>query len=653
MLKRVVLLLWLGIQKRHSLEVPGVYARADSGLSCICSYRTRLFNQTFMRTEDKTADPTVGAIPLPQESGIRPQEGDDTSGPKAVPLKRLCPDHKVSEEKAALLGASQPAYNTADRDTARPEDRGAQPATYAGQTIPPVQRPLQQLGGDLVYDIHKDVAPHLQAGFSLERRTRARTAEPQSSPNLRLGGSWRGKLASSTDIRHRHSDRITREKSNDGSLFLERSFVNVVEHFAQCYSFEHDDIPLLEYSATGATTPKTFIILMKSFLGSAIMFLPSAVAQAGLAYAVALMVFMCLWMCDASLLLFVSSVNTGAASFGELAEASVGPALARVVNLSMCLGQFGYCVTYFIMISQTVGQAANWFMNCAGPDLLSGHWPAALCLAQLLVYLPLSSIRPLSRLASTMLIADVLLGVCLAYLYAFSAVHVAREGTAGAVPWYVGPAPLSFIGTAAYVFEGVGLVLPIASSMSEPQDFPFILRLGMGLLLAIFVSFAALGVLAFGPDVQPTILLNLSLAQPESPAATVIELMYGVVIVLSFPLVLFPGVEILDKALGVAGTSGEAGLRWATVVGIALVAIAFSSTFDVFIALIGAFACIPLGFIYPALIHYRVGAETPAQRAKDVVYVVLGVALMVFIAAEAIGTIATREAPQPLKCIPH
>ena len=31
--------------------------------------------------------------------------------------------------------------------------------------------------------------------------------------------------------------------------------------------------------------------------------------------------------------------------------------------------------------------------------------------------------------------------------------------------------------------------------------------------------------------------------------------------------------------------------------------------------LIGAFACIPLGFIYPSLIHYRVMAKTPFQYA--------------------------------------
>ena len=42
--------------------------------------------------------------------------------------------------------------------------------------------------------------------------------------------------------------------------------------------------------------------------------------------------------------------------------------------------------------------------------------------------------------------------------------------------------------------------------------------------------------------------------QPDSPAATIIEIMYGTVAVLTFPLMLYPGVQILDKALGISSS---------------------------------------------------------------------------------------------------
>ena len=558
------------------------------------------------------------------------------------------------EEECPLLEDPKPSYNlnaSFNSDKALPEDRNAHKVMHHvwQNAALQMQRSLQKPGGDMVYTIHKDVEKRAEQEF---KDLRARTHGTTFSRSLSGGASWRGKLEAANAVRRHHLYRLARSNQNAGSLFIERSFLDYMEHFAKCYSYEHDDIPLLERSPDGATTPKTCIIFVKAFVGSAMLFLPAAVAQAGLVYGAALMALMCAWMLDASLLLFVSSVNTGAASFGELARTAVGPALARVVDLSMCLGQFGYCVTYFIFVSQAVGQAGNWLLNCAGADLLAGPWPAALCLLQLAVYVPLSLVRPLSRLAAAMLVADALLVACLAYLYAVQAARVARAGPA-AVPWLIGPSPLSFVGTAAYVFEGVGLVLPIVSSMATPQDFPAVLSLGMGFVLVLFVTFAALGALAFGPAAQPTILLNLSWARPESPAATVLELTYCVIVMLTFPLGLYPGVEILDRALGVTGAAAKTRLRCATVVCLSAAAILFSSILDVYIALVGAFACIPLGFIYPAVIHYRVGAETAFQRAKDVAYAVLGTVLVALIATEAVRNIARRAATQPFTCVPH
>ena len=104
-----------------------------------------------------------------------------------------------------------------------------------------------------------------------------------------------------------------------------------------------------------------------------------------------------------------------------------------------------------------------------------------------------------------------------------------------------------FLGTAAYAFEGVGLVLPIASSMLSPRDFPLVASAVMGTLLFLFLAFGVLGLLAFGPDVKPTILLNLSLEQPASPAATIIEILYTVIIICTFPLMLLPAIQILER----------------------------------------------------------------------------------------------------------
>jgi len=50
-----------------------------------------------------------------------------------------------------------------------------------------------------------------------------------------------------------------------------------------------------------------------------------------------------------------------------------------------------------------------------------------------------------------------------------------------------------------------------------------------------------------------------------------------------------------------------------------------SSNLDIFVSLIGSCACIPLMFIYPALLHYRGVAETPKERLTDITIIIVGV----------------------------
>ena len=104
----------------------------------------------------------------------------------------------------------------------------------------------------------------------------------------------------------------------------------------------------------GATSTKTFFILLKSFIGSAVLFLPSAVASGGVAFSVVLMAVMCLWNLDTMMLLFNCSVETESRSFGELAEGAYGRSMRLLVEGSLCLAQFGFCTAYFIFVSQSI-----------------------------------------------------------------------------------------------------------------------------------------------------------------------------------------------------------------------------------------------------------------------------------------------------------
>jgi proton-coupled amino acid transporter len=46
--------------------------------------------------------------------------------------------------------------------------------------------------------------------------------------------------------------------------------------------------------------------------------------------------------------------------------------------------------------------------------------------------------------------------------------------------------------------------------------------------------------------------------------------------------------------------------------------------------LIGSFACVPLVYIYPPLLHYKGCAESRLAKAGDIVFIVLGIVMMIY-----------------------
>lgn len=69
-----------------------------------------------------------------------------------------------------------------------------------------------------------------------------------------------------------------------------------------------------------------------------------------------------------------------------------------------------------------------------------------------------------------------------------------------------------FFGTAIYLFEGIGLVLPLKNSMKKPKNFSNtfgVLNVGMVILTALFTLIGFIGYWKYGEDVEASLTLNL------------------------------------------------------------------------------------------------------------------------------------------------
>lgn len=69
-----------------------------------------------------------------------------------------------------------------------------------------------------------------------------------------------------------------------------------------------------------------------------------------------------------------------------------------------------------------------------------------------------------------------------------------------------------FFGTTIYLFEGIGLVLPLKNAMRKPRNFTKtwgVLNVGMVALTALFAVFGFVGYWKYGDDVESSLTLNL------------------------------------------------------------------------------------------------------------------------------------------------
>ena len=62
----------------------------------------------------------------------------------------------------------------------------------------------------------------------------------------------------------------------------------------------------------------------------------------------------------------------------------------------------------------------------------------------------------------------------------------------------------------------------------------------------------------------------------------------------------------------------------------AFISICGGGNLDLFVALIGSVACVPLVYIYPAILHYKGVASSSAAKVGDIVFAVVGFFAMIY-----------------------
>ena len=339
------------------------------------------------------------------------------------------------------------------------------------------------------------------------------------------------------------------------------------------------------------------LLLLKSFVGTGVLFLPRAYLNGGMLFsnvvllAVAALSYYC----------FILLVNTHLkvhASFGDMGGVLYGKVMRNVILASIVLSQMGFVAAYIVFTSENLQAFILAVSKCA-------TWIDIkyMVLMQLIIFLPLSLIRDIGKLGITALVADAFILLGLLYLYYFDiATLAANHGVADIVQFNPNDWTL-FIGTAIFTFEGIGLIIPIQEAMKKPANFPPVLAVVMVIITAIFISMGAISYAAYGSTTKTVVLLNLP---QDDKFVNAVQFLYSLAILLSTPLQLFPAIRILENEIFTRSGKHNHYIKWQknvfrflVVVVCAAIAWGGAGDLDKFVALVGSFACIPLVYIYP------------------------------------------------------
>ncbi|KAF1944775.1 amino acid transporter [Clathrospora elynae] len=566
------------------------------------------------------------------------------------------------KEARVLEQHLDPGYDfSADFDTASPAQEDAPGSSSNSENRPVPESSLHLQGGDIHRDLYKIAAQgrrqklHQRAAtFSdavhFQRRPSVSDVDHDELPvrdQLAPGGLRRQFLQQQSKRVSYISEPVTRN-------FI--SFLELYGQFAGEDLDETDDESAIEEEEEeeeqGERRPllgrrqsskrlrtqgdadqvRTFFTLLKAFIGTGIMFLPKAFKNGGMLFSSITMIFVSAVTALCFELLLSTRKQYGGGGYGDLGRIVVGPRFRALILVSITLSQIGFVCAGLIFTADNLSSFLRAVTHGNGSPLSTN----ALIGIQVIALIPMSFIRNISKLGPAALLADVFILIGLTYIYWYDISWIAQMGGFHPSIELFNPRDFTMtIGSAIFTFEGIGLILPIQSSMKQPEHFSKLLYIVMLIITIIFTSVGVLCYGTFGENVSVEVITNFP---QTSKLVNAVQFLYSMAVLVGTPVQLFPAMRNIElKIFGRASGKQSNMTKWkknafrtSLVIFCGMVAVLGASDLDKFVALIGSFACVPLVYIYPAYLHYKGVAHRPWEKFGDISMMVVGVVAMVY-----------------------
>ncbi|TMW51461.1 hypothetical protein DOY81_003432, partial [Sarcophaga bullata] len=399
---------------------------------------------------------------------------------------------------------------------------------------------------------------------------------------------------------------------------------------------EHRNVP------NPTTNWQTFAHFIKASIGTGVLAMPSAFANAGYINGFILTVIIgsiavyCLHILINSMYLLCKRKRVPYLTFSEAMKYGfqegppflkcITPFAIPFVDGFLAFYHFGICCVYVVFISESIKQIVDEYLVVLDIRI---H----MCFVLVPLFL-LYSIRSLRYLAIFSSIANVLLfagfGVILYYI--FDSLPSISERKAFED---IAKLPI-FFGTVLFALEAVGVILAIEENMATPKAYlkPFgIMNMGMTIVLSLYIILGFFGYWKYGDESLGSITLNIP---QEEVLAQVTKIIFAITTWISYALQGYVTADIIwHKYLSrrVKDTSKHVLFELLTRAAIVLLtfcAAILIPNLSLFLSLVGSFCLSILGIIFPALLQICVQYSTgygplKLRLTKNILLVLFGV----------------------------
>uniref|UniRef100_A0A336M521 CSON009115 protein n=1 Tax=Culicoides sonorensis TaxID=179676 RepID=A0A336M521_CULSO len=419
--------------------------------------------------------------------------------------------------------------------------------------------------------------------------------------------------------------------------------------------------PFKERQVEHPTTDRdTLMHLLKASLGTGILAMPVAFANAGTVVGIFATIFTaivcthCAYVLVKCAHVLYKRTRKTQMTFAEVAENAFenGPSWLRpfskfssmTILISLFLTYFGTCSVYTVIIAANFNQVFEYY---AGYEVNTQLAIAALLIPLiLLAWVPnLKYLAPVSAVANVFMAVG--LGITFYYLVD-DAPPVSDRPMA--VEFMKIP---SFFSIVIFAMEAIGVVMPLENAMKTPQNFIGlcgVLNQGMSGVTLVYILLGFLGYVKYGDAALGSITLNLPVDQY---AAQAVKLLIALAVYCTFGLQFFVCVEIGWNAIKDNFTKRPIlvnyVMRTVLVAGAVLLAIAVP-TIAPFVGLIGALCFSILGLIMPVLIEFATYWDDGFGKFnwlvwKNLLLLAFGVFALIFGTKDAIRDILAVYSP--------